>query len=242
MIDQLGGGLDADARHARHVVGGIAGQGLHFDDLVGQHAEFFHDLIGADGAVLHGIEHGHAGADQLHHILVGGDHDDVDLCGLGHLGVGGDEIVGLEAFHLQAADIEGARGVADDAELRHQFFRRLGPVGFIFFVNRVAEGQALGVEDHGDEFVDAVVTQIVQQLHQHVGKAVDGVDRRAVGPGHGRQGVEGAEDVSRAVDQVEPLGRRGGFSCHSGKRAGALNAPAHAQCPAAWAWASLFRT
>ncbi len=33
-VDQLGRGLDADAGHARHVVGGIAGQRLHVDDLV----------------------------------------------------------------------------------------------------------------------------------------------------------------------------------------------------------------
>ena len=36
---------------------------------------------------------------------------------------------------------------------------------------------------------------------EHVGEAVDGVDRCAVLPGHGRQRVKGAEDKARAVNQ-----------------------------------------
>ena len=73
LVDELGGGLDADARHARHVVGGVAGQRLHVDDLVGRHAEFLAHLVGPDGLVLHGVEHDEAGLDQLHEVLVGGD-------------------------------------------------------------------------------------------------------------------------------------------------------------------------
>ena len=34
LVDQLGGGLDADAGHARHVVDRVAGQRLHVDHLV----------------------------------------------------------------------------------------------------------------------------------------------------------------------------------------------------------------
>ena len=73
LVDQLGRGLDADARHARHVVGGVAGQRLHVDDLVGRHAELLAHLVGSDGLVLHGVEHDDAGLHQLHEVLVGGD-------------------------------------------------------------------------------------------------------------------------------------------------------------------------
>jgi len=49
---------------------------------------------------------------------------------------------------------------------------------------------------------------LVQKVgHQHAAEAVDGVDRRAVGPVHGRQRVIGAEQVARAVDQVEVADR-----------------------------------
>ena len=44
FADQLRRGLDADAGHARHVVGGIAGQRLHVDHLVRRHAELLDHL------------------------------------------------------------------------------------------------------------------------------------------------------------------------------------------------------
>jgi len=37
LLEQLGGGLEADAGDARDVVGGVAGQGQEVDDLVGAH-------------------------------------------------------------------------------------------------------------------------------------------------------------------------------------------------------------
>ena len=48
LVDELGRGLDADARHARHVVGRIAGQRLDVDDLVGRDAELLHHRLGPD--------------------------------------------------------------------------------------------------------------------------------------------------------------------------------------------------
>ena len=79
--DQLRGGLDADARRAGHVVGGIAGERLDVDDLVGAAAEIGDDLVGADPALLAlargRIEHRDARLDQLHQVLVGGDDQHV---------------------------------------------------------------------------------------------------------------------------------------------------------------------
>src|SRR3546814_2837266 len=80
--------------HTGHVVGGIAGQRLHVDHLVGRDAEFLHHLGRADAAVLHRVEHADArfisrrGAHQLHQVLVGG--DDADL----HAGLMGDPRIG----------------------------------------------------------------------------------------------------------------------------------------------------
>ncbi len=56
-LDQLRGGLDADAGDAGHVVDGIAGQRLHVDHLVRSDAELFAHLVRSDGAVLHGVHH-----------------------------------------------------------------------------------------------------------------------------------------------------------------------------------------
>ena len=61
FADQLRRRLDADAARARHVVGGIAGERLDVDDLVGAGAEIGDDFVGADAPLLAvargGIEH-----------------------------------------------------------------------------------------------------------------------------------------------------------------------------------------
>ena len=118
-------------------------------------------------------------------------------CGL--LGVGGDEVVGLEALQLDGRHVEGPGRLADQGELRDQLWRRRRTVGLVVGIEIVAESASSGIEDHRD----VVGVGILQQLQQHVGEAIDRVHRRAVAARHGRQGMEGAEDVARAVDQVD---------------------------------------
>ena len=52
FADELGRGLDADARRSRDVVGRIAGERLDVDHLVGADAEIFDDLRRADPPLL----------------------------------------------------------------------------------------------------------------------------------------------------------------------------------------------
>ena len=79
--------------------------------------------------------------------------------------------------------------------------RGLGALGLVEVVEGVAEGGAAGVEDDGD--VGAVV--VLEEPGEHVGEAEDGVDRGAVLAGHGRKGMEGAEDEAGAVDEDEVI-------------------------------------
>ena len=55
------------------------------------------------------------------------------------LGIAGDDVVGLEPVLLDAGDGEGAGGVADQRELRHQLGRRRRPVRLVLVVHLVAE-------------------------------------------------------------------------------------------------------
>ena len=71
LVDQQRGGLDADARRARHVIDAVAREGLHVDHAIRPDAEFFLDAFNVDAAVFHGIQHFDAAADQLHQVLVG---------------------------------------------------------------------------------------------------------------------------------------------------------------------------
>ena len=87
FIDELRGGLHADALGARHIVGRVAGERLHVDDPVGRHAEIVDDLGLGDEPLLarafragdagRRVIHRHAGADELHQILVGGDDEHI---------------------------------------------------------------------------------------------------------------------------------------------------------------------
>ena len=102
FADQLRRSLDANAGHAGHVVGRIADQRLHFDDLLRRHAEFFDHLGAADLLVLHGIKQDHAVVDELHQVLVRGDDGSGSAGFAGLTYIGRDQVVGLEAILLQA--------------------------------------------------------------------------------------------------------------------------------------------
>ena len=120
LAKQFRRSLRADARHARHVVGGIADQRLRLDHLLWADAEFFDDLLGTDAAVLHGVVHDDAVADELHQILVGRDNCRRRPGLAGEPRVGGDQVVGFEADLLQVRQLEGTHRVADQRELRPQ--------------------------------------------------------------------------------------------------------------------------
>ncbi len=198
---QLAGGLRADAGHAGDVVHAVAHQRQQVGHLLRAAAELLAHLVRADRLLLDRVLHDHAGADQLHQVLVGG--HDRDLAARLHrsLGVGGDQVVRLPVRQLDGGHVEGGRRVPHQGELRHQLGRRRRALRLVGVVDAVAEGVPPGVEDHRQVGADMVL----QQPRQHVGEAEHGVDRRAVRPGHRRQRVEGAEDEPRAVhqDQVQ---------------------------------------
>ena len=119
----------------------VADQRLRVDHLVGPDAELLHHRFGAERAVLHRIvELDHVLDDELHQILVGRDdlHRGAGARGLAR--IGGDQIVGFEAAHFDARQIEGARGVADQRKLRDEVFRRRRAMRLVFGIELVAEG------------------------------------------------------------------------------------------------------
>ena len=204
LVDEEGRGLNPDARHARNVVGQIADQRLHLDHLRRRHPEALDHLRLGDYLVLHRVVHDDAGLHELHQVLVGRDD--------GHLSagrdrlkrIGGDDVVGLVAFLLDAGDVEGAHSVAHERELGNEIVRRLGPVGLIAVEQIAAEGLGGIVEDHRDMAGRRELSRFPQQLPQHGAEPVHRADRKSVGgAGERRQGVIGAEDVARAVDQID---------------------------------------
>ena len=230
FVDEKGGGLHPDAGHAGHVVGGIADQRLHLDDLGRRHAEALHHLGLAEHLVLHRVVHAHAGPDELHQILVGGND--------GHLGarlgrlarIGRDQIVGLVAPLLDARDIEGMHRVADQRKLGDEIVGCLRPVRLVVGVQFVAERMLGKVENGGDMRRRVELAGLAQQLPQHAAEAVHGADGQPVRRARERrQRVIGAEDVARRVDQINVVAARdrspgggglGLWDCHDGRNIG----------------------
>ena len=159
FVDELGGGLDANAGRAGHVVGGIARQSLHVHHFAWRHAEIVHHLRLADAPLLararrsgdarRGIEHRDAGLDQLHQILVGGNDEHVGAPVAGLARIGGDEIVSLKPVLLQRDEAECARSLPHQRKLRDQILGRFAAIGLVGRVQLLAERIFRFVENDG---------------------------------------------------------------------------------------------
>ena len=204
--DQLRRGLDADAGHTRYVIGRIADQRLHLDDLLGRHAEFLDHLGAADLLVLHGVEHDDVVADELHQVLVRGD-DGRGGAGFARLAhISRDQIVSLEAVLLQARQVEGRHRLAHEFELRPQIVGRIRPVRLIVGIHFGAEGLLRLVEHHRKMGRLLVGLHVAQELPQHVAEAEHGVELQPVGFAvDRRQRVIGAENVAGTIDQKDVI-------------------------------------
>ena len=215
--NQLGGGFRPDARRAGHIVDAVAHQGLDIDHLVGRDAELFLHGLQAKRLGLHRVkELDLAGHDQLHQILVGRHdlHFRAASCGLAS--IGGDQIVGLIAFHIDRRHAEGARCIADQRKLRDQVFRRRRALGLVGGVELLAKRLFGLVENHREMGWPFARLHVFEQFEQHVAKAADCADGQTVTRARQRrQRMIGAKNIARAVDQKKP---RGGIQRYSHDR------------------------
>ena len=196
-IDQFRRRLDPDAAHAGNIVGGIAGQRLDLDHLVGADAKPLHHFGAGDTFVLHGVEQfDFAVHHQLHQVLVGGDNRHPGAGLAPQPCISGDQVVGLIAFHFDTGDAESARRVTHQGKLRNQIFRRRRTMRLVFLVELIAEGFLAGVENHC-QMGRRVGLHVLQQLPQHVAVARHRAGGQAVRfAGERRQGVIGPEQIA----------------------------------------------
>ena len=136
LTDQLRGRLRPDPRNAGDVVDRVAHQRLRLDELFGGNAEFLHHLGWSDRLLLDRIEHAHAGPDELHQILVGGDDGGAPPLRDG-AGIRGDEVVRFPVGQLDGRHTEGTGGLAHQGELRNEFGRRIGTLGLVLVVKAI---------------------------------------------------------------------------------------------------------
>jgi len=153
----------------------------------------------AEGAAGPGIEDPDMRGDELHGVGVAGDDDSVDALPTGLAAERADNVVGFIFIDFKEGDAEGFYQVFDAAELVDKFNGSGGALGFIVVEELVAEGGAFLVE--GDGVVGGL--EVVEDLEEHGGEAVDGADDLAgFGDGEGffLAVAGGAEGVKGAVD------------------------------------------
>ena len=195
-----GGGFGAPAGEAGEAVGGVADEGEVVGDGGGGDTELGDDTGFVADDALAAVELDDVGAtDALSEILVGGADEDL----LGALVVaakgscGRQGVVGFELDHGPGDDAEGGEGFFEQGELGEELGR--GAVaGLVAGVEIVAEGfddVVGGDAEVGGAFFDHL---------EHGGEdASDGGDLHALLVLHGRKGVEVAEELVGAVDEVD---------------------------------------
>ena len=176
---------------------------MHVNHAVRGDAEFLEHLVRADELVFHRVQHADTIADQLHQVLVRTDDCHLTTGLAGAASKGGNDVIGLEPFGFDTGDVEGAGGIAGQRKLRPQVFGQFGAVGLVLRIDLVAEGFGGVIEDHRDmgrRVARLVAFEIAEQDVAEAGRT----DRQPVGfAGQRWQGMIGAKDVGRAVDQVQ---------------------------------------
>ena len=104
-VDQFGRDFGTDAGNPGHVVGAVARQRLHVNHFVGINAEFFPDVFGGKKLVFHRIVKLNPGTDQLHQVFVRRHDHRFHALFERQPRVGGNQVVGFIAFHLQIIEL-----------------------------------------------------------------------------------------------------------------------------------------
>ena len=118
FLNQLGRGLWANARYARHIIYAIAHEREHIANLFRANTKFFMHFFGADAFVFHGVEHVDARFHKLHQVLIAADDGDMPASGTCSLGVACDHVIGFDIILFDQRQRKRARCIADHWKLR----------------------------------------------------------------------------------------------------------------------------
>ncbi len=181
LLQQLRAGLQADARHARNVVGRISCQGKQIDDLVRPHAPVGQQGRFVDGFLLAQVEEPDMRADQLAGILVGSADGDVHPFARRAAHQGGDDVIGLRPLRFDDRHLKGFEGGFDHGQLQPQVRRHLFALGLVGGQQRFAKDWPGAVPGCGQiiRFVG------LDQVDQVPNDSEDSVSRLAGRTGHG---------------------------------------------------------
>ena len=203
---QSHGGFLADALDPGDVVRGIPHEGLQVDDVDGVEAvllpKHLRGHVAGGGAAHtggHQLDGGGVG-DKLQGVLVSGDHHGLAALLPVHPGHGAQQVVGLPALQLIAADVHGVQQPFQHRHLHRQLLGHALALGLVALIGQVAEGGRLQIEGHRQP----LRLFLLQQLQEDVDKAENGVGGQALPGGQIlTDPVKGPVDDGVSVDDHE---------------------------------------
>ena len=192
------------------------------------------------------IEDLHLRRDELHHVLVAGDDEDLVLLLGGFASEGADDVVGLKAFGLEDGNAQRFKRAANVGNLAAKILGHGFALGLVALVAHVFEALRLrvprrsvadgagalvakdfaaDVEDRGE----VLGREVLAQLLDHVDEDVGGRGGQAGARGHGPRalhGVIGAEDEGHRVEQEDGRLGRSGIDSENSSGVCLLHSPA----------------
>ena len=202
VLHQRQSGLFTDAPHARDIIGGIAHQALHLNELSGLDAVFFlngvhvhrHRLAASHDSG--GKQHSGGVTDQLQAVPVSRGKEAVVLPGGTGSGQRAKDVVRLPALGSDGAVAKVCQQLLEHRHLLGQLFGHAVAGGFVAIIHFVAEGGGLQVKGHGH----LVGFTLLEQGEQDIQKAIDGVGVSSVLGGQQLDAEKGAVGNAVAVN------------------------------------------
>ena len=196
-LDPLRRRLRANLGDSRDVVDAVPHEREVVDDPLRRHAVLGRHALPVEGRLAHRVDQRHVVADELRHVLVRGRDDRRPATGGGLCREGADHVVRLDVRHDQQRHAHRLDDLVDRLDLLPEVGRHRRTVGLVLRVDVVPEGLARRVEHD----CHRAALEVLPELAQHVDDTEQGAGREAVGGGQVGEGVEGAEQVRRTVDQ-----------------------------------------
>ena len=176
---ELTGRLIANAGDAGDIVGGVAREGEKIRNEAGIDAELRRYFLPPHVDVFHAVVDGDGITGELHEVLITRDHDGFCPFGLKPADACGDDIVGLEAFLLEARYAHCLDDSLHIGELKAEVSGHGRSRRFVFLGYLCPECGPPGIPDDHERFGFA----LTYQLLQHVDESVDGIRRHSFGVG-----------------------------------------------------------
>ncbi len=187
-------------RYAGNIIRGITHECEVINNLVRAHLEFFDHGGFVHVMIIHGVDQADVGIDQLRHVLVSGGNQHLIALFDGFPAHGADNVVRLHSFNADQRQAARPDNRVQWFDLLAQVVRHGRAICLVLRVDVVAEGLALGIEDHAN----LVGLLILDQLAQHVEYEINDLGRFLIGAPQIRTGhVVGTKQVRAAVNQQQ---------------------------------------